>query len=202
MWFVAIGSAAYTLLLALLFPAILRRGFTHRTINLNTVAASLSAYLLLGLIFASAYRFIQIVTPPMFAQHNVNGFTYIYFSYVTLTTVGYGDFTAANDAGRAVAVLEALFGQVFLVTIVAMVVSNLGQERRQLHRAGNGGSASRSTRRAAPRSAAEPAADPDRGDAATDRVPLMTPVAGSNVATDAGLPGPPRPRRQSLELAW
>ncbi len=133
-WTLGIGAALYTLLLALLFPAILRQAFSHRRVNLNTVAASLAAYLLLGLIFASAYRLVQIVAPPMFSQPNTNGFTYVYFSYVTLTTIGYGDFTAHNDAGRAIAILEGLFGQVFLVTIVALVVSNLGRERQNLRR--------------------------------------------------------------------
>jgi len=133
-WVFALGAGLYTVLLALLFPAILRQAFSHRTVNLNTMAASLAAYLLLGLIFASAYRFVQIVEPPMFGQSNVNGFTYIYFSYVTLTTIGYGDFTAHGDGGRAVAILEGLFGQVFLVTIVALVVTNLGQERKVLRR--------------------------------------------------------------------
>jgi voltage-gated potassium channel Kch len=132
--FAATVAGSYTLLLALLFPAILRQAFTHRVVDLNTVAASLSAYLLLGLIFASAYRFVQVVAPPFFNQGHVNGFTYIYFSYITLTTVGYGDFTPANDAGRAIALLEGLFGQVFLVTIVALVVSNLGRERQVLRR--------------------------------------------------------------------
>jgi len=134
--FGALVAGSYTLLLALLFPAILRQAFTHRVVDLNTVAASLSAYLLLGLIFASAYRFIQVLAPPFFNQGHINGFTYIYFSYITLTTVGYGDFTPANDAGRAIAILEGLFGQVFLVTIVALVVSNLGQERHVLRRTG------------------------------------------------------------------
>jgi hypothetical protein len=49
-----------------------------------------------------------------------------YFSFTTLTTLGYGDFTVARDAGRAVAVLEALLGQIFLVTLVARLVSNFG----------------------------------------------------------------------------
>ncbi len=130
----AVGAALYTVLLALLFPAILRQAFSHRRVNLNTVAASLAAYLLLGLIFASAYRLVQIISPPMFSQPNTNGFTYVYFSYVTLTTIGYGDFTAHNDGGRAIAILEGLFGQVFLVTIVALVVSNLGRDRQVLRK--------------------------------------------------------------------
>jgi hypothetical protein len=131
-WIFGIGACLYTILLALLFPAVLRQAFSHRRVNLNTMAASLAAYLLLGLIFASAYRVVQIVSPPMFSQPDTNGFTYVYFSYVTLTTIGYGDFTAHNDGGRAIAILEGLFGQVFLVTIVALVVSNLGRDRQVL----------------------------------------------------------------------
>jgi voltage-gated potassium channel Kch len=133
-WLYALGTSMYTLVLALCFPAILRQAFTHRRVSLNTVAASLSAYLLLGLIFAAAYRFIQVVDPPFFLQRGANSFTFVYFSYVTLTTVGYGDYTAASNGGRAVAILEALFGQVFLVTIVALVVSNLGRDREPVRR--------------------------------------------------------------------
>ena len=53
----------------------------------------------------------------------------VYFSFVTLTTVGYGDLTASNSVGRAFAVQEALFGQIYLVTVVALLVSNLGRQR-------------------------------------------------------------------------
>jgi voltage-gated potassium channel Kch len=85
-----------------------------------------------GLIFTSAFRFVEIVDPPFFTQTNVNPFTFEYFSFITLSTVGYGDFSPANDAGRTLAMLEGVFGQIFLVTIVALVVSNLGVERRDL----------------------------------------------------------------------
>lgn len=133
-WLLAAGAMSYCLVLGLCFPAILRRAFSHRKVTLNTVAASLAAYLLIGLIFTAIYRFVNVVDGPFFSQTPVNGFTYEYFSYVTLTTVGYGDYTAAIDAGRTLAMLEALFGQVFLVTIVALVVSNLGQEHVRLQR--------------------------------------------------------------------
>jgi len=137
-WLTAVAAASYCLVLALCFPAILMRAFSHRKVTLNTVAAALAAYLMLGLIFTSAFRFVNIVSPPFFAQTPVTPFTYEYFSYVTLTTVGYGDYTAASDPGRTLAMIEALMGQVFLVTIVAMVVSNLGQERKQLIRTATG----------------------------------------------------------------
>jgi hypothetical protein len=55
----------------------------------------------------------------------------VYFSYVTMSTVGYGDLTARGDLGRMLAVTEALLGQLYLVTIVALLVGNLGRVRRQ-----------------------------------------------------------------------
>ena len=52
---------------------------------------------------------------------------FVYFSYVTLTTVGYGDFTAATSTGRMIAVSEALTGQLYLVSAVALLVGNIGR---------------------------------------------------------------------------
>ena len=58
-----------------------------------------------------------------------HGIDFLYFSFVTMTTVGYGDLTAAGDLGRMLAVTEALIGQLYLVTVVALVIGNIGQER-------------------------------------------------------------------------
>ena len=55
---------------------------------------------------------------------------FLYFSFVTLTTVGYGDLTAAGDFGRAIAAFEAMAGQLYLVTVVALLVSNMARARR------------------------------------------------------------------------
>jgi hypothetical protein len=49
--------------------------------------------------------------------------SYLYFSFTTLTTVGFGDLTAGSDAGRMLAVMEALLGQLYLVTVVAFIVA-------------------------------------------------------------------------------
>ena len=53
----------------------------------------------------------------------------LYFSFTTLTTVGYGDYTAASNLGHTLAMAEALIGQIYLVTVVAVIVSNLGRSR-------------------------------------------------------------------------
>jgi voltage-gated potassium channel Kch len=55
---------------------------------------------------------------------------FLYYSFTTLTTTGFGDFTAASDLGRTLSVVEALTGQIYLVTIVALIVSNLRPRRR------------------------------------------------------------------------
>jgi len=129
---VASTSLAFTLLALVTLPAILSRLFRHARVSINTVAAAMSAYLLLGVMFASAFRFIATVqTAPFFAQatsHESSNFEY--FSFITLTTVGYGDLSPGNDAARAGAVAEAVVGQIFLVTIVARVVSLYGQSQQ------------------------------------------------------------------------
>jgi len=112
--------------------AILMRLSRHTVITGSTVAGAACAYLLIGLLFASVYAFLGgLSTDPFFAQTIVErSVDYLYFSFITLTTVGYGDLTAAADLGRMLAVFEALTGQLFLVTIVALVVGNLGRTRR------------------------------------------------------------------------
>lgn len=97
----------------------------------NTVTGALCVYLLNGLLFAYLYSLIAVVgSHGFFAQSGHHDATdFVYFSYATLTTVGYGDLTAASSFGRVMAVLEALIGQLYLVTIVAVVVGNIGRER-------------------------------------------------------------------------
>ena len=55
----------------------------------------------------------------------------LYFSFTTLTTVGYGDLTAASNLGHTLAMSEALVGQIYLVTVVSLIVGNLGLRRRE-----------------------------------------------------------------------
>jgi hypothetical protein len=111
--------------------AIVRRLVSERRVTRRTVTGALSVYLLVGLFFAFLYALIGVARAAgFFAQHGpYDPVSYLYFSYVTLTTVGYGDLTAGTDLGRMLAVLEALLGQLYLVTIVAVVVSHIGSER-------------------------------------------------------------------------
>ena len=102
-------------------------------VTAQSIYAALSSYLLIGLMFAAFFAALgYLVSGPFFADGQpTNAQTVQYFSFTTLTTLGYGDFTAAGDLGRAVAVLEALAGQVFLATLVARLVSAYGGVRRR-----------------------------------------------------------------------
>jgi voltage-gated potassium channel len=103
--------------------SILRR----RVIDLRTVLGALCIYVLLGLLWAFVYTAIGTINAPSFFAQQPHPTTsqYVYFSFVTQTTVGYGDLTPAHSLGRALAALEALLGQIYLVTVVAVLVSNL-----------------------------------------------------------------------------
>ena len=97
----------------------------------RTVLGLLSVYLLIGMTFAATYILIAVVSgEPFFAQtKNAQPVDFTYFSFVTLATVGYGDFTAANPLPRMLAAIEGLSGQLYLVTVVAVAVSRVRTRR-------------------------------------------------------------------------
>lgn len=104
----------------------------RRRIDLRTVLGVMCIYVLLGMLCAFLFEAVgELSSGPFFAQTaTANVADYLYFSFTTLTTVGYGDLTAAHGLGRAFAMLEALTGQLYLVTVVALVVSQLGRRGR------------------------------------------------------------------------
>ncbi len=120
-----IGHFWIGLLLLLAIVVIVYRVLSFGTVTIQSIYGALSAYLMLGLMFAAFYAATaSLAAGPFFA----NGAPLTpgrsqYFSFTTLTTLGYGDFTAVGNVGRAVAVLEALTGQIFLATLVARLVA-------------------------------------------------------------------------------
>jgi ion channel len=128
--------AALLLVLAGLF-VIGRRFAAHPVITGQSVLAAICIYLLLGLAYAGVYGVIGALDPvALFGPTNLaqNNVVRMYYSFITLCTVGYGDFVPYANFTRMVAVTEALVGQVYLVTIVALLVSHVGHERRRRDR--------------------------------------------------------------------
>jgi hypothetical protein len=113
--------------LILLLSAILivSRVLARPTVTIQSIYGALSAYVIIGMMFAAFYAAIKSLDGGSFFADGQQGNTqtFQYFSFATLTTVGYGDFTAAVNGARAIAVLEAMTGQIFLATLVARLVS-------------------------------------------------------------------------------
>ena len=103
-------------------------------VRVEAVFGVLCLYILIGMAFGFVYGAIEYFgDEPFFAGGNTATVAHcLYFSLTTLATVGYGDFVARTDLGHTLAVSEALIGQIYLVTVVSLIVSNL---RRPAERA-------------------------------------------------------------------
>jgi hypothetical protein len=120
-------------LVAVATPIVIARSVWHRgTVDIRTVLAALCIYITVGMTWAFVYGVVDnFSSGSLFAQtSHATTADYLYFSFVTLTTVGYGDLTVVGGLPRAIAVLEALFGQLYLVTVVAVLVSRMAMSRR------------------------------------------------------------------------
>jgi voltage-gated potassium channel Kch len=97
----------------------------------QSVLGAVCIYLVIGMLYASVDSGLsQLTGQPFFAgAPKVSSSQYTYFSFITLTTVGYGDLTPGPGAARALAVVEALTGQLYLVTVIALIVGNFGRAR-------------------------------------------------------------------------
>jgi hypothetical protein len=117
-------TVAQALLLVVLVLAIGSRLVRHQTVSAQTVLAVVCIYVLFGLIFALAeYGISGLNDTQFFVQTSTPTVAdFVYFSFVVLTTLGFGDFTPATDAGKAMVSFEALLGQIFLVTVVSRLV--------------------------------------------------------------------------------
>ena len=111
---------------------VLRSLRSSREVRVEAVMGVVTLYMLIGLLFAFVYGAIdQLGDGRFFAQGQAATVAHcLYFSFVTLTTAGFGDFTARTDLGHTLTVLEALIGQIYLVTVVSLIVTNLGPRDR------------------------------------------------------------------------
>jgi hypothetical protein len=112
---------------------VLFRVLSADTVTVDTISGALCAYLLLGVIWATMYALLYSVTPSAF---NMSGAVvpgddpseppmhlFLYFSFITQTTVGYGDIEPVGAMARSLAVLQAIIGQFYLAVLVARLVS-------------------------------------------------------------------------------
>jgi hypothetical protein len=114
------------LLLLLMVITIVRQILSAPEVTLQSIYGAICAYLIIGLMFSAFYGAMYYLHDRTFFANDQMGdaANFQYFSFTTLTTLGYGDFTAKLNGGRAVAMLEAMTGQIFLATLVAKLVGS------------------------------------------------------------------------------
>jgi hypothetical protein len=109
----------------------------ERGVVLQAVFGALAVYVLVGLTFAFTIGALATgVSTDYFTQGDATQSIRVYYSFTVLTTTGFGDYTAATRGGHALAVLEMLLGQLYLVTVIATLVGNLSHDRDDARRAG------------------------------------------------------------------
>jgi ion channel len=123
--FLNLASAIQIGLLTLAMAAVLRRVVTTAEVGSRTILGAISVYTVLGILFTFAYGMIErIQAGPFFeGTPSPQGSDFLFFSYTTLTTTGYGNLVPGGQPGRMLAGLEMMIGQIFLVTLVAGLVS-------------------------------------------------------------------------------
>jgi len=121
---------AWVLLTLATIASIGRRLATYHRVSLQLVMGLLAIYLLLGLEFGLLYVLAETLGIGAFAQGTQGASGAVYFSFVTLATLGYGDISPAAPLVRALSVAEAVIGQLYLVSVVSLAVSRMGVLRQ------------------------------------------------------------------------
>jgi hypothetical protein len=116
-------------LIAFVVANLLRFVLRAPSVNVEVLCASISAYLMLGLLWTLAYWLVDQLTPGAFAfntnegRQSIRGFNAFYFSFVTLSTVGYGDITPISKVARMLAAMEAMTGLLYVAVLIARLVA-------------------------------------------------------------------------------
>lgn len=125
-------------LVVVVVPIVIAHGVAHgirtrRQVTLEAAFGALCIYLLIGMLFAFAFGAVAVLqNGPLFSDGSEGNLqSHLYFSFITITTTGYGDLSPAGNLARSLSMLEALIGQLYLVTVVAVIVGNLGRGRSE-----------------------------------------------------------------------
>jgi len=126
----AVFLVAGLILIAFVVGNLIRFVLRAPSVNTEVLCASISAYLMLGLMWTLAYWLVDQLTPGGAFSFNtnagtqsMNGFTGFYFSFITLSTVGYGDITPVSRIARWLAAMEAMTGLLYVAVLIARLVS-------------------------------------------------------------------------------
>lgn len=129
--FIFVSPEVYTSLFSVLFFALLclfllKAVLGTDRITRDTISGAIGIYLTMGITWAFSYQLVDTLIPGALSAEPAE-MAYLYFSFVTLTTLGYGDITPLIPATELMAIFEAVAGQVYIAVLIARLVSSLGR---------------------------------------------------------------------------
>ena len=118
------GSATYVLFFVIVIALLMKNIFTQTRVTPDTIRGGISIYFLMGILWAVAYRIVFVMDPDAIsvAGHAGTLPDMIYFSFTTLTTLGYGDISPAGSVAKTMTILESTTGQVYMTVLIARLV--------------------------------------------------------------------------------
>jgi hypothetical protein len=124
---ITIGNICGVCFFAFAAIIILKYIFSAQEVNLETISAAIVVYLLMAVLWSFIYIVLDTLYPESFAISTAEfqsapRFIFLYYSFVTITTLGYGDITPLGVQAKSLAVIEAITGQMYLVVVVAWLV--------------------------------------------------------------------------------
>jgi hypothetical protein len=115
---------AVGILTLIVFSVLLTKHFFVGKASLShRITAAIAVYLIFGVLFARLYEMAYLLNPSSFNLEHLHLFSFIYFSFITLTTMGYGDIVPVEVAARSLAMLEGITGQLYMVILISSLVS-------------------------------------------------------------------------------
>jgi hypothetical protein len=133
-WMITVGTLCEAAFFVYVTFVILRYILTEPEVTQDTVWGAMCAYIMIGLVFAIGYSWLERIAPGSFrgvtAAEARQTWEFIYFSLVTMTTLGYGDIVPVHEGARSVATIQAILGQFFVAVLVARIVASLASKPR------------------------------------------------------------------------
>jgi hypothetical protein len=118
-WNAAVDIVALASFALVVLAKVVRPG----TVTSHRIQGAVAVYLLFGLVWANAYEWTDLTHPGSFTGVTAGGASWIYYSFVTLTTMGYGDITPVHPVARSLAAAEALTGQLYIAILISRLVA-------------------------------------------------------------------------------
>ncbi len=116
------ADIVYIIFLAIFLSSLFRSLFNEKKVTHDSIKGGICIYLLLGILCGVMYRILYYFDPGAFIFQGTTAINLFYFSYVTLTTVGYGDIVPASRLAETLAFMEAVMGQIFLAVFIARLM--------------------------------------------------------------------------------